>query len=66
MAQQIDLSGDGGVLKQIVAEGAGPQVCAIPPSPDSSMSACAVGSIRECPFGTSQTPFHAGAWCGSL
>ena len=30
MAQQIDLSGDGGVLKQIVAEGAGPQVCAIP------------------------------------
>ena len=26
MAQQIDLSGDGGVLKQILAEGAGPQV----------------------------------------
>ena len=39
MAQQIDLSGDGGVLKQIVAEGAGPQVCAIPPC----VCACACG-----------------------
>ena len=29
MAQQIDLSGDGGVLKQIVAEGAGAQVRAM-------------------------------------
>jgi hypothetical protein len=36
----IDLSGDGGVLKEIVAQGAGPQVGRLPQALSLSVSPC--------------------------
>eukprot|EP01043_Picozoa_sp_COSAG02_P047951 COSAG02_NODE_4653_length_5132_cov_2.022651_2_plen_133_part_00 len=64
MAQQIDLSGDGGVLKQVLAEGAGPQVGAIARC-DACVCVCVCVCARMCRTRENrECALIGGAWCG--